>query len=209
MLIIKPKTILVVISVILCCRTLLVVEFDGVPKFADATTVVGTIDSFQARPPIHAFMGASSMPLGLSPSEVKAAYGLPATGGSGTIAIVSAFHHSSIEGDLAMFDKAFSLAVCTIKNGCLEIHTMSMSIRTDAGWDMETALDTEWSHAVAPKAKVLVIEAASDAGPDLLKAVDYATSRKDVISVSMSWGGGEFAGESTSHARICHTSRSH
>ena len=39
------------------------------------------------------------------------------------------------------------------------------------------------------------MEAASDSGTDLMKAVDYARARTDVVSVSMSWGGGEFSGE--------------
>ena len=54
---------------------------------------------------------------------------------------------------------------------------------------METALDTEWSHAIAPNAKILVVEAASDSGTNLLKAVDYARGKSDVVAVSMSWGG--------------------
>jgi len=53
----------------------------------------------------------------------------------------------------------------------------------------------EWAHAMAPQAKILLIEAKSGTGADLLAAVDYATARKDVVAVSMSWGGAEFDGE--------------
>jgi subtilase family serine protease len=72
---------------------------------------------------------------------------------------------------------------------------MNATAKDDTGWSMETALDTEWSHAIAPKAKILVVEAASDSGTNLLKAVDYASGRSDVVAISMSWGGGEFSGE--------------
>ena len=161
-----------------------------------------TIETFQARPPIHAFMDASPIPQGLSPNDVKAAYNLPTTGGSGTIAIISAFHHANTENDLTVFDKTFSLPECTTKNKCLEIHSMSDLMKTDDGWDMENALDTEWAHAIAPKAKILVVEATSDSGTALMKAVDYAASRADVISVSMSWGGDEFPGQTKSDSHF-------
>ena len=168
----------------------------------DSQAIAIQLDFFQARPPIHAFMGASPIPQGLTPTEVKAAYNLPTTGGSGTIAIISAFHHKDIEADLAGFDGAFSLAECNVKNKCLEIHPISSSTKIDSGWDMETALDTEWSHAIAPKAKILVVEASSDSGTALMKAVDYASSRSDVVSVAMSWGGGEFPSETKLNAHF-------
>ena len=72
---------------------------------------------------------------------------------------------------------------------------MALLIKTDSGWDMETALDSEWAHAIAPKAKILIVEAVNDGGTELMKAVDYASSRSDVVSISMSWGGDEFKGE--------------
>jgi subtilase family serine protease len=139
--------------------------------------------------------GTTAGPAGLFPAQVKKTYHLPATGGSGTIAIISAYHHPDIESDLAAFDKIFGLAACTVKNKCLIDHAMNTGTRDDSGWDMETALDVEWAHAIAPKAKILVVEASSDSGSNLLKAVDYARSQSGVVSVSMSWGGGEFSGE--------------
>ncbi len=156
---------------------------------------IPSLDTFTARPPIHALAGTTAGPAGLFPAQVKKAYTLPSTGGKGTVAIIAAFNHQNIESDLAVFDKEFSLASCTVANKCLEIHKMSLTAKDDAGWSMETALDTEWSHAIAPKAKILVVEAASDSGTNLLKAVDYARGRSDVVAVSMSWGGGEFPGE--------------
>jgi subtilase family serine protease len=172
---------------------LIVVSF--YPLLPANASIIPSFDAFTARPPIHVLAGTTVGPAGLYPSEVKKAYGLPTTGGAGTIAIIAAFNHPNIAGDLAVFDKQFALADCTIANKCLEVHEMSATAKDDSGWSMETALDTEWSHAIAPKAKILVVEAASDSGTNLLKAVDYAHGRSDVVAVSMSWGGAEFAGE--------------
>ena len=60
---------------------------------------------------------------------------------------------------------------------------------------METTLDVEWAHAIAPQAKILLVEATTPSGANFLKAIDYAANRKDVTAVSMSWGGKEFPEE--------------
>src|SRR5205807_5625583 len=69
--------------------------------------------------------------------------------------------------------------------------------KTDAGWAGEIALDVEWAHAIAPKAKIVLVEAASDSLSDLLKAVDVARSYAGVSVVSLSWGSSEFRGETS------------
>ncbi len=167
------------------------------------------IDTFHAHPPIHIMASYSISPQGLTPSEVKNAYHLPTTGGSGTIAIVDAFNSQTIENDLGVFSKQFSLPACTTKNKCLEIHEMNTKSKSDSGWSTETALDVEWAHAIAPQSKILLIEASSDSGTNLLKAVDYAVSRKDVVSLSMSWGGDEFKGETDLDKHFVSSSASH
>ena len=53
----------------------------------------------------------------------------------------------------------------------------------------------EWAHAMAPQAKILLVEAKTSSGPNLLKAIDYARSLKSVVAISMSWGGPEFSAE--------------
>src|SRR5439155_7369476 len=57
-----------------------------------------------------------------------------------------------------------------------------------AGWSVETALDVEWAHAIAPKANILLVEAHSSSIGDLMSAVDYARNQPGVTAVSMSWG---------------------
>jgi len=153
--------------------------------------------NYKGTPPIHVYGGASKTPQGISPEQIKSFYNLPENGGKGTIAIIGAYDDATIESDLNTFDTAFNLPDCTVKNGCLEKHKMSSTIKTNSGWSMETSLDILWSHAIAPKAKILLVEATTPSGDNLLKAVDYASGRKDVVSVSMSWGGAEFPEETT------------
>ncbi len=137
------------------------------------------------------------MPVGMTPNEIKTAYHLPSDGGQGTIAIIGAYNDASIENDLAVFSKQFNLPVCTSKNGCFEKHLMRSGIKSNSGWSLETTLDVEWAHAIAPRAKILLVEAVTPSGQNLLKAVDYAATRLDVVAISMSWGGGEFTEEAS------------
>ena len=151
---------------------------------------------FKAYPPIHVYKSSTIPPRGLTPDAIKKVYNLPTTGGHGTIAIIGAYDSKTLEADLAVFNKQFKLASCTIVNKCLEVH-MDAGTSTDTGWAKETAFDVEWSHAIAPKAKILLVEAKTHSGVNLLKAVDYAASRKDVVAISLSWGGTEFSDETT------------
>jgi len=173
------------------------------PAVASAATLKNvSIDGFTAKSPIHVLGSAATTPKGLSPDQIKTAYRLPKSGGSGTVALIEAYDDKELESDLAAFDAKFNLPACTVSNGCLEKHLMTAGTKEVSGWSLETALDSEWAHAIAPKAKILVVEAASDSGPALLKAVDYARSRPDVVSVSMSWGGTEFKDETKSDSHF-------
>jgi subtilase family serine protease len=168
---------------------------------ASAVFPAGSVDAayhfsnFKGKPPVHISRSAKAAPSGVTPAEIKKIYKLPASGGSGTIAIIDAYDDATIEKDLGVFDAAFGLAACTVKNGCLEKHVMASSTKTNSGWALETSLDVEWAHAIAPTAKILLVEAKTESGANLLSAIDYAASRKDAVAVSMSWGGAEFSDE--------------
>ena len=146
---------------------------------------------FKARTPIHIYGISSAAPRGLTPQIIKQAYNLPANGGRGTIAIIGAYNDQTIESDLSIFSKQFGLADCTSRNGCFEKHLMQTNTGTNSGWALETSLDVEWAHAIAPNAKILLVAAKTPSGPNLLGAIDYARNRSDVVAISMSWGGAE------------------
>jgi len=150
---------------------------------------------FQGTPPVHVYKSAQAKPSGVTPAQIKKIYKLPSTGGKGTIALIDAYDDANIESDLAVFDKQYNLPACTTTNGCFERHKMATSTTSNSGWAMETSLDVEWAHAIAPTAKILLVEAKTQSGANLLSAVDYAAARKDVVAVSMSWGGAEFSDE--------------
>ncbi|MDE2021950.1 MAG: peptidase S8/S53 subtilisin kexin sedolisin, partial [Patescibacteria group bacterium] len=163
--------------------------------FASTAEASYHFSNYRGKPPIHVYGGTSRTPKGISPDEIKAIYGLPKTGGSGTIVIVGAYDDTTIEKDLNDFNKQYGLPECTTKNGCFKKYLMASNITSNSGWALETSLDVEWAHAIAPNAKILLVEAKTPSGSNLLKAVDYAASRKDAVSISMSWGGGEFPEE--------------
>ncbi|MFL5241324.1 MAG: fibronectin type III domain-containing protein [Gemmataceae bacterium] len=143
----------------------------------------------------------SSGPTGYTPVQTRHAYGFDkiffnsvAGDGTGqTIAIVDAYDDPNISGDLLQFDKQFGLPnpVFTKVN---QTGGATPPV-ANAGWASEIALDVEWAHAIAPKAKILLVEANDNNYNNLLAAVSYAASQPGVVAVSMSWGGGEFNGE--------------
>ena len=140
-------------------------------------------------------LDATGTPHGYSPDQVKSAYGLPSSGGAGTtIAIIDAYDVPTIWADLGNFSDYFSLPLPT--NSSFEVHKMSSNIVSDSGWAEETCLDVEWAHAIAPDAKILLVEA-SNAGNGLFAAIDYAARRSDVVAISMSWGGNEMSNEAS------------
>lgn len=139
---------------------------------------------------------ASTGPSGYSPKTIRSYLGLTGTGAGQTIAIVSAFDDPGIASDLATFDTQFGLAAPpTFKKVNQSGGTTYPAV--DAGWAMETALDVEWAHAIAPGAGILLVEATSNTWTNLTAALSYASKQSGVTVISNSWGVGEFKGETT------------
>lgn len=155
------------------------------------------LSSFRATPfnKVRPLARPSIVTGGVSPVKIKSVYNLGSSGGSGVVAIIDAYADSKIESDLGTFTRQFGLRSCTIKNGCFEKHQMTSRLAASPDWAIETALDVQWAHAIAPDAKILLVQARSNSGTDLLDAIDYARGRSDVRAISMSWGGDEFSSE--------------
>ncbi len=149
-------------------------------------------------------MLSSATPVGLTPDQIRHAYGIDhITFGNGSIvgngagqiiAIVSAYDNPRLvnstsanfgSSDLAMFDQQFGI-----------VDPPSFEKLTDYGgipnwpsnpaWANESALDVEWVHALAPKAKILLIE--TERPEFLAHAAAFARSWTGVSVVSMSFG---------------------
>jgi hypothetical protein len=158
---------------------------------------------------VHIVQPASVKPnagpggLGFTPTQIEQAYGInlinfngtAGTGAGTTIAIVDAYNDPTIANDLKQFDAAFGL---TNPNFSVINENGGTSLPTsDTGWSQETSLDVEWAHAIAPGANIVLVEANSASYSDLMTAVQTAAKQPGVVAVSMSWGGGEFSGETT------------
>ena len=134
--------------------------------------------------------------------EMQKVYGLnlllPAQGAGATVAIVDAYDSPNAELDLNTFSTLYSLPACTTLNGCfLKVNQSGGTAlpARDSGWEVEINLDTQWVHAIAPLAKIILVEANSNSDADLFAAEAYAGSVASVVSNS--WSGGEYPAQSS------------
>jgi|SRR5579863_11442 len=127
---------------------------------------------------------------GCNPNTVTA---VPA-GGSTTIAIVDAYDNPGAAKDLVKFSKQFGLPPANFQ----VVFATGTRPYNDPGWEIEESLDVQWAHAMAPSAKLYLVEAASNSFTDLLTAETIAAT---IVAndgggvVSNSWGGSEFVDE--------------
>ena len=157
------------------------------------------------------------------------------SGGSNTIAIVDAYDDPNAASDLESFSSQFAVpftpsqfqVVYAITNNntvasanCPDCCPGVVQPDPTGGWEIEESLDVQWAHAMAPNAKIYLVEACTQYDTDLQQAVlvannlvqcgqteiDPATGAlgacpsrsKGKGEVSMSWGGPEFVGQNTS-----------
>jgi len=141
---------------------------------------------------------------GLSPAQAWAAYDLgpllrAGINGSGqTIAVVDPFGSPTIAHDVAVFDKRFglpSLSLRVIQPAGAVPRYRPTEVRTGAA--DETTLDVEWAHAMAPGAKILLVETptAENEGrtgfPQIIRAERYVVGHHLAGVISQSFGATE------------------
>lgn len=180
------------ITLAACCLALTVL---AVPSVSAQSAPVDHKPLGTASPPFRVRGNATSTyQNGYDPTEIRDAYGLnqlSQTGAGETIAIVDAYGSPSIQSDLATFDSTFGLPAAN-----LTIAYPNGQPKTNSGWALETSLDVEWVHALAPDAQILLVVAASNSTANLLSAENYATTHGAQV-VSNSWGGSEFSSEAS------------
>jgi hypothetical protein len=161
------------------------------------------LDGVTAQPMLHALTSPGGTPGGMSPAQIAQAYGfnqiqlsggVKGDGSGQTIAIVDAYDDPTIASDLAKFDSQFGLAA---PPSFTKVYQSGFKPQADSGWSQEISLDVEWAHAMAPKAKIVLVEANSANLGDLLSAVDTARNMPAVSVISMSWGSSEFYSETS------------
>lgn len=134
-----------------------------------------------------------------------------ASGGSRTIALVDAYDDPTAGPDLAYFSAQFGLPFSPAQFQVVyEDGSFAPPQDPTGGWEFEESLDIEYAHAMAPNATIYLVETDSDYLSDLLTGVEIAsnlvscgnpdscpTGSKGKGEVSMSWGGAEFAEETS------------
>ncbi len=148
--------------------------------------------------------GRMLSPSGYGPSSIRSAYNLASTGGSGAHAIVIAYHYANARRDFNVFSTQFGLPTessteqaATSNKKFQVVYQGTRAPAINVGWNQEAALDIEWSHAMAPSAKIYLVEANSSSFNDLIAAIKKAAALPGVRSVSMSFGANEFSGEAS------------
>ncbi|MGI5227721.1 S53 family peptidase [Actinoallomurus sp. CA-142502] len=139
-------------------------------------------------------------PTGYTPARLRASLHLTGTGKGQTVAVVNAFDNPYAAQDLTTYSKQFGLPVpCTkqVKSGCFTFTVAKPYgvAGADPGWALESSLDVQTVHALAPEANIVLVEARDNAFTSMFQALDYATGLGAGV-ISNSWGAdGEFDGE--------------
>jgi len=168
----------------------------GLPKAGSAVVVGPPFPGFFFETPSSiacVYELVSSLPFGCNPNSTT----LNPSGGSKAIGIVDAYDDPTAAADLRKFSKQFGLP----KAKFTVVYATSIRPPVDptGGWELEESLDIEWTHAMAPYAKIFLVEARSNTLGDLLQAEDVAgklVAANGGGEVSNGWGAAEFPGES-------------
>ena len=113
-------------------------------------------------------------------ATMRSYLGLHGDGTGQTIAIVDAYHDPNLVADTEHFSEQMGLpGVCGAggdAKGCFTLDVSGSSSSSDEDWALETSLDVEWAHVVAPRARILLVQAADASFAGLFHAVDLAAS---------------------------------
>jgi hypothetical protein len=148
-------------------------------------------------------------PPGYSPAQMNAYLGLTGDGKGQTIAIVDAYNDPDIASDAETFSQQYGLpGVCGAGGATgdcfnLDVTQQSPAAGVNPNWALETSLDVEWAHAIAPDATIELFEAQEATFASLFAEVAAAqATRPDAVSMSWGYSGGEFS-EETYYDHFC------
>ncbi len=126
-------------------------------------------------------------------------------GGTKAVGIVDAYHAPNARTDLNFYSTQFGLPQTNTNTFIIWYcgTTVASCQQTtpppyDSGWEGEISLDVQMVHAIAPHAKIILVEAHSNSGADLGVAAQKAA---DLVAaagggqVSMSFGHNEYNGD--------------
>jgi subtilase family serine protease len=133
-------------------------------------------------------------PSGFGPADLLSAYQLPANGGAGqTVAIVDAYNDPNAAADMAVYRAQYGLPACTVASGCFkqvgQTGTSKLP-RSNSSWSGEISLDLDMVSAIAPNAKIILVEASTASMTNLGSAVNTAAAM-GATEITNSYGGSE------------------
>jgi len=155
--------------------------------------------------PMLALRGPLLQPIdGYSPAQLRAAYHLQPNLGANAIAIVDAYDLPNAITDFNTFSAQWGLPQETSTNSTASTNRVFQVVYASGsqpasavtnGWNTEEDLDIEWAHAMAPNAKIYLVEANTAFNTDLYPADQVAAALPGVKEVSNSWGSLEYPTE--------------
>ncbi len=126
-----------------------------------------------------------------TPSEIRKAYNFAPLylrgikGNATRIAVIDAFGDPSLSTDLASFDSLTGLPPATLNF----FFPDGVPKRPNSNWAVETSLDVEWAHAMAPAATIDLVVALDSSLGHIFDAIAFvASSLPDETILSMSFG---------------------
>jgi subtilase family serine protease len=131
------------------------------------------------------------------PQQIRTAYNVPPflTGAGQTIVIIDAFGDPYIASDLALFDSTFGLPAARLNIICIAATTPTVGAcptfvpnADEYSWAGEIALDTQYSHAIAPGATIDLVISNSDQDTAILQAQEYVANHNLGSVLSQSFG---------------------
>jgi subtilase family serine protease len=125
-----------------------------------------------------------------------------ATGGWGAIALVDAYDNPNAATDITTFATQYGLPTPNFTKVMDDTSHGGncTTVPPDRGWSLEESLDIEYAFAMAVNAKIYLVEACSNSYADLMHAELVAGQLVEAAGggdISNSWGGDEFAGETS------------
>ncbi|MDE2367844.1 MAG: S53 family peptidase [Burkholderiales bacterium] len=181
---------------------------------AAAATAATTVTYTPAQ--IRAAYGLPPVPIDLGNITALQAAQL---GAGQTVYVIDAFHNPYAYGELLAFSSLFGLTPCTQKTlattATLPLAAPASSGQTacefyqvasgnagsiagtapryDPQWAIEIAMDIQWAHAIAPLARIVLIEAAADSMAGISDAIRLADAMgPGVVSMSFATAEGSF-----------------
>jgi subtilase family serine protease len=150
---------------------------------------------------------STALPAGYAPTDLQAAYHLPAAGGQNqTVAVVDAGDDPNAESDLAVYRSTYGLPACTTANGCfhkVNEQGAASPLPPDQFWGIEISLDLDMVSAACPQCHILLVEGNSASLADLATSVNTAVSL-GANEVSNSYGATEQNGLGAYQAAYTH-----